>query len=346
MIKRFGFILIIGIVCTPLFTFANNDTLGSRKIGGVNLVSPRTNISNDYVQSIKRISANWIAILPYAFMENNEPEIEYNCPKNWWGDTPKGIQQTVTYARQHNLNILLKPHFWVDGKGWAGELEMTDSNWTNWEQEYTSFIVNMASKAEEYKIEMLCIGTELKSAVQLRPEFWNVLIPKIRSVYSGKLIYAANWDNYENVPFWSQLDYIGVDAYFPLSSKNTPLKSDLLRAWQKAKHDLKRMSDSTQKQVIFTEMGYRSIDKAAWKQWEIENTEPTEMVNLTAQENGYSAIFESFWTEKWFAGGFIWKWKSPDYEVGGTQRSDYTPQNKPVEKVIKKWYEKVCMPQS
>lgn len=316
------------------------DVKTTRKIGGVNLVSPFEKDNKDYVSSTQRLGANWIAIIPYAFMESGNPEIEYNCPKNWWGDTPEGIKTTVNFSRSNKMKLLLKPHFWVDGKNWAGDISFNERDWQKWEKNYEAFILRMAEMAAQHKIEMLCIGTELKSAVKERPQYWTSLIPKIKAVYKGKLIYAANWDNYQNVHFWDQLDYMGIDAYFPLSSTKTPSVGELLFAWEQPKLKLKKWSDSLNLKIVFTEMGYRSIDGTAWKQWEIESTADDQNVNLKAQENGYNAIFKCFWDQEWFAGGFIWKWKHPDSKAGGKNKSDYSPQNKPVEKLIQKWFAK------
>ena len=80
----------------------------------------------------------------------------------------------------------------------------------------------MAKIADSLGVEMLCIGTEWKSAVRERPQFWSNVIDSVRKVYQGKLTYAANWDDYDDVPFWSKLDYIGVNAYWPLAKTKTP----------------------------------------------------------------------------------------------------------------------------
>ncbi|RLD64698.1 MAG: glycoside hydrolase, partial [Bacteroidetes bacterium] len=50
------------------------------------------------------------------------------------------------------------------------------------------------------------------------------------------------------------------------------------------------------------------------------------------------ALFEEFWKEDWFAGGFLWKWFVNYNEVGGVENNMFTPQNKPVENIIREYY--------
>ena len=90
------------------------------------------------------------------------------------------------------------------------------------------------------------------------------------------------------------------------------------------------------KPVLFTEFGYRSVDytgKAPWKSDRSMN-----QVNLEGQHNTTKALFDSFWREDWFAGGFIWKWYHNHENAGGANNSRFTPQNKPVEDLIRNQY--------
>ena len=290
------------------------------------------------MKPIKRISANWVAIVPFAFMNSDSPEISHNNSKNWWGSKPSGIANTVKYAKYHNLQTFLKPHFWVDNKGWAGELDFDSKNWLKWEGNYSKYMLELAALADSLNIDMLCVGVELKSSVQTRPEFWLQLIPKIKAVYKGKVTYAANWDNYENVPFWHLLDYIGVDAYFPLSNHSNPSEEVLLKKWLSHADQLSQYSSKNKKQILFTEMGYRSTNNGAGNQWEIESRLDTVQVNLKLQSSAYVALFQACWNRPWFAGSFIWEWHALDKTAGGLMHSNYTPQNKPTEKIIGKWY--------
>ncbi len=63
----------------------------SEKINGVNFVSPKYKSQLLGIDSLKLINANWIAICPFALLENNSSTIVYNTTKNWWGDTKTGM---------------------------------------------------------------------------------------------------------------------------------------------------------------------------------------------------------------------------------------------------------------
>ena len=183
---------------------------------------------------------------------------------------------------------------------------------------------------------MICIGTEYKTAVKHRPEFWHALIKKIRKVYKGKLTYCANWDDYEDVTFWNDLDYIGISAYFPLSDAQTPSIANLEKEWKPIKKQLASYSNEVGKPVLFTEYGYRSMDQPAWRSWEHEYKERP--INNLAQANAYEALYKTFWKEKWFAGGFAWKWYSSFRRMDSAKNHDWTLQNKDAEKVMMKYY--------
>lgn len=59
-----------------------------------------------------------------------------------------------------------------------------------------------------------------------------------------------------------------------------------------AKSDLYELSTTYQKPIVFTEFGYRSIDKSAGKQWELPHHRGfAGALNFQAQTNAYTAIF-------------------------------------------------------
>lgn len=320
-----------------LLKFSNAQVVHPEKINGVNFVSPKFKCQVDGIDSMKTINSNWIALCPFAFLTKNKSQIEYNSSNNWWGDTKEGLIEEIKRAKANKLKILMKPHYWVMNNGWVGNFDLSGTTKSEWEANYCEYMLYLATLCDSLNVEMLSIGTELKLYTQKHPEFFIGLIDKIRAVFKGKLTYAANWDEYETIIFWDKLDYIGIDAYFPLSEKKTPEIKELEISWLKHGASIKRISNKFNKKIIFTEYGYRSIDYTAYKQWEFESTSIFKNVNIEAQNNAYTAMYNSIWKENFIAGGFIWKWYNDEAKVN-KQNSDYSPQYKPVLKIVKKCY--------
>ncbi|MDC6351207.1 glycoside hydrolase TIM-barrel-like domain-containing protein [Zeaxanthinibacter sp. PT1] len=309
-----------------------------KKMNGVSFVATREKAVQENVELLKELHATHAAIMPFGFIrELNSPDIIYNTERQWYGETKEGVLQYIRLLHKNRIKVMLKPQIWIWRGEFTGNMKMTsEEDWQRLEKSYEDFILTYASVAEESGVEIFCVGTELEQFVQNRPGFWDQLIIKIRDIYKGKLTYAANWDEYGRVPFWSSLDYIGVDAYFPLSEKKTPSTEELRRGWQPWKEKLRALSLEHRKKVLFTEFGYRSMDYTAHKPWLVDRTE--EGVNLQAQVNAKNAIFEEFWREDWFAGGFVWKWFPGHENAGGSSDNRFTPQNKPAEAVIRSYY--------
>ncbi len=100
---------------------------------------------------------------------------------------------------------------------------------------------------------------------------WRDVAKRARNVFSGRLTLAANFDNYHEVAFWDALDFIGINAYFPLrESLETPLsEAGLTDAWQEifAKIDAFRSTHELTQPVVFTELGYtrwQGVTVAPW----------------------------------------------------------------------------------
>jgi hypothetical protein len=102
---------------------------------------------------------------------------------------------------------------------------------------------------------------------------WRELIQKVRGVYDGKLTYAANFDQYQQVGFWSELDFIGINAYFPLRER-FDLDPSLFEAtfrdsWLGILDDLERFrrANDLEQPAIFTELGYRTRAGSTLDPW-------------------------------------------------------------------------------
>lgn len=100
---------------------------------------------------------------------------------------------------------------------------------------------------------------------------WQELIDEVRKVYPGLLTLAANFDNYHEVGFWSHLDLIGINAYFPLrASLESPLDEAALEsAWRGVFDDIDafRLAQGLRQSVVFTELGYTRRQGVTFAPW-------------------------------------------------------------------------------
>ena len=311
----------------------------SDKINGLCLVAPPYEVLAEHYKPIQNVGANWVAIIPYAFCSPGQPKVTYDHPRQWRGETTQGIKEAIVLAHQHGLKVMLKPHLWVSGQGWAGDLQFEhQENLKKWQDSYTEYILHFAIVAEQLNVEMISIGTEIRQLAKAYPAFWENLILQIRNLYDGSLTYSANWDNYQNISFWKQLDFIGIDAYFPITESQTPSVEELISKSQSTKETLEAFSRKHLKKVIFTEYGFKSSDYCAAGHWKTETENKN--TNFKGQANSYEALFKVYWKESWFVGGFAWKWFYKHDGAGGATDLKFTPQNKLAEKILKNQYYK------
>jgi hypothetical protein len=304
------------------------------EIKGVSYVATRNPIDITNITPLEKINCNWIAQIPFGFSKVNDPIVRFDTINSWWGETDLGITVTNELVKSKGIKTILKPQIYIGGFFTGNYTLSSESDWLIWESQYRNYIMHYAKLAETLKIEMFCVGTELRMTIKERPAFWNKLIDEVRTVYNGKLIYAANWDEFQETPFWDKLDYIGVNGYFPLSNSVTPNVSEIVKNWEPHINQIEKLKNTFNKDVIFTEIGYKSVDQTVFEPWN-----PTSKnVNMKAQTNAYQGFFEAFSNRSWFKGAFLWKWYPKHETSGGEGNTDYTPQNKPVETLIKKCF--------
>ncbi|WP_350286276.1 glycoside hydrolase TIM-barrel-like domain-containing protein [uncultured Croceitalea sp.] len=327
----------LGLLFLCLLQFSCNSQR-SEKINGVSYVGSREKVTQEHIAPVLKVNANYAAVMPFGFIRNlSAPNVIFNTDRQWYGETRVGAKQYAKLLKKSNVKIMIKPQIWVWRGEFTGDITMkTEADWSEFERTYEDFILTYADLAQEVNAEVYCIGTELEEFVKARPTFWSSLIDKVKKTYTGKLTYAANWDEYTRTPFWDTLDFIGVDAYFPLSDAQSPTKEELSKGWQKWKVKLKALSEEKQKPILFTEFGYRSMDYTAKKPWLVDENDMG--VNLQGQADATQVIFDEFWNEDWFAGGFVWKWFIHHERSGGVGDNRFTPQNKPSEVVIRSFY--------
>ncbi|EIA08553.1 glycoside hydrolase family 113 [Flavobacterium frigoris] len=349
MKKQFLVLLLLFILIISGYAFYNNkdkDKFAEKRLKptvkivameykGMNLVAPIKELKNSTLENLKENHVNAISLIPYAFANIDNASVNYNNDRQWWGEKTEGIIASNKMAHDYKMTVMLKPHLWINHNFYTGHLDFaTEKEWQHWEADYEKYILDFAQLAQKEKIELFCFGTELGNSVAKRPEYWNQLIQKIKKIYTGKLTYAANWDDFDKVPFWNQLDYIGIDGYFPLSNAENPSVEELNEGWIKHIQKMDLVQKKFNKKILFTEFGYRNSNHATEEPW----VETKNEINNLAQANAYESLFQSMTQKEWFVGGFAWKWYADDYHKQPKNSIDYTPQEKPALETIKRWY--------
>jgi hypothetical protein len=285
---------------------------------------------------LRDLGVDWISQTPFGWAPSlASTEIRYRSDAGLWGETDDGLVKTAAWAHQLGIKTLLKPHLWVRHGEWPGEIEMeSDAQWTQWFASYEEFILHYARLAEANGFEALAVGTELGKTTA-RTADWKRIVARVRDVYHGKLTYCANWNlEPEQIDFWDDLDFIGVQAYYPLATVDRPSKKQIEASWTPVVAKLEALAKRTGKPIVFTEIGFKSHEGSLKEPWQWETNGA---VDLDLQRDAYTAMFEMFWKRSWFGGSFVWKWH-PNPRSRSRDDRDFTPQGKPALSVIKAYY--------
>ncbi len=302
-----------------------------------NLLSRRSRLSLEHIRS--RLHAEWIALNPFGYQSG------ISDPHVYHGDDPPDphLLHAIREAHQLGLKVMLKPHIWLrraSSDDWRGVIAMnTEEDWQSWFADYGKFILHYAAMAERENVALFCVGVELSRTAIEREADWRDLITRIRQRYSGPIVYAANWwGEYDRVAFWDAVDYIGINAFFPLTDRADPSLAELRAGAEAVADQIALVQRAANKPVIFTEVGFKSITGTSVRPWEWpRRIEPA--INLEEQSRCYQAVLETFWNRPWFYGLYWWKWYS-DLNPGGIHDGDFTPRRKPAEQVLSEWYRK------
>lgn len=336
-------ILVVGPNC--YYNSKNDFKFKEEKQKGAHIFGSLDSIN---IQPFIEQNIEWLTLVPFSDQEDfDSPFISFHGR-----NTEKGIRrwtqlkQKINLIHDKGLSVFLKPHVWIynpsQGKWRADIFPSSEENWKLWQKKYTEFILNYANLAEETGVELFCVGTEFTRLSMEKPTFWKQLIQEVRKVYTGKLTYAANWyQEYEAITFWDELDYIGIQAYFPIAENVNPNLEEINTKWKGYLPTLKATSQEHNRKILFTEMGYKSTEDAGIRPWVwIDYSAETDpAISLETQANCYQAFFDSVWDKNWFAGVHFWQMRTNSKRNRGKNNLDFTPQNKPASEVISKGFE-------
>jgi hypothetical protein len=209
----------------------------------------------------------------------------------------------------------------LDDGSWRGTIDPPEPD--AWFASYREFILPWADFAESRGLALFMVGTELAGTIRHESR-WRELIRETRDRFSGTLVYAASWDEAGRVPFWDAVDLVGVDFYLPVARRREPGRTEILAEWQPWLDRLHRLHAQAGRKILFTEIGYRSVDGAGMHPYSFEDTPG---IDLQEQADLYWAALQAAAGEDWVAGFFWWNWLANGN--GGPADGDYTPKGKP-----------------
>ncbi len=294
------------------------------------------------IEALVKANVEWVAVVPFIWQENEKShEIASKREDGVFTKRDSLFIKVIHELHAKGIHVHLKPHIWL-GEGWRSNLKYpSKTKWDVWFNSYRSRMLHYAKMAHLTKVELFCIGTELRTSIKAQPEAWKQLINDIREVYDGPLTYAANWhDEYEHITFWDELDYIGIQAYFPLTKIKNPDIEHIKTGWQPHLKNLASLSKKEGKPILFTEVGYKSEASATIKPWEWEDTFGVlyKKKSDQTQQLAFEALFQELWDKDWFAGVYVWRWNTQSRESNASTNLDFSPRFKPAENVIAKWF--------
>jgi Glycoside Hydrolase Family 113 len=303
----------------PKIFFQKGVSVSAEGWGGYESDSARRTL-----ETLRQYGVDAVAIVPYGFEERGQTEVHLNTGAGSW-ESDRGLEAMSRVAHSLGMKVLLKPGIWVGAGGYAGQLDFPlPADRARWFESYTRFTEHYAQLAATIHADVFCIGGEFEKLTP-KEAAWRKLIARVRELYPGPLVYAANFGTeFESVRFWDALDYIGLQDYYPLPDD---LSTD------EVERKVEAVQKKFQRPVIFTEAGFPSREGANRDPWEDGHGEK---LSLDLQARCYQALFKAFYDKPWFEGMYWWKVGTNTF--GGPEDTSLTPWGKPAMEVVKRWY--------
>jgi len=216
----------------------------------------------------------------------------------------RSLRRVIRIAKQLGFYVSIKPHVDTVSGDWRGDIDPEDFD--AFAASYRTFVLHYARLAEDAEAEELIAGTELKGLTARMAQAGNggeEINDDIRKVFGGTVGYAANWDELDHVPFWDKVDFIGIDAYYPLSTGDGSVDA-LVDAWQPYKEQALDLAHRYGKPLVFTEAGYQNKEGASETPWGVPSEAP---VADQAQVNALQALFTAWHGVPELEGVYLWQ---------------------------------------
>jgi hypothetical protein len=327
---------------------------GAPRIRGVNLRllhNPTGEEIEKVVSELKGWGVTHVAVVPhhYVYLQPGTPRLALP-PKSWgeqyrwfiwpdYGQDPNHpFQNTPRPSTTYNvlkaiykagMKPMLKPHVDSYDAAWRGYIEVahlpSDWTWAYKERLLRPYLAMVRSIPDC----ALIFGTELYTVTkQLGATFWQHIAQWLRKEgVRSELTYAANWGHGDDAEFtrleglWHDvnIDYVGVDAYWPIISPDGDGRLGPVafgEAWitpQYGASPYEAMvyhSERSGKPLLLTEIGYQNVNSANEFPWGV----PWDVCSLDTRNDAIQrdltwAMKSTFQEFENFA-GYLW-WEAP-----------------------------------
>lgn len=279
---------------------------------------------------MKSGGAGWVVIIPTLYVKDRTSS-EVRATDATASDA--SLRSAIRRAHASGLKVLLKPH--VDAPDDGPRAWLNPSDPARWFATYDAHMLRYARLGAEEKCEMFAVGTEL-SLLTLpgHDAAWRALIRETRLVYPGPLTYAANWHSVALVAFWRELDYIGVDGYFPVPGGSN--RAALEANWRPWAAGLAALAKLYGKPILFTEIGLAAQKGANLRPWDWHDYAA---LDLDVQAAYMDAFLRAFEREPWYRGFLYWAWEADPARTGPKDKS-MSVQGKPAEQVLQRAFQR------
>ncbi|MHB1923129.1 MAG: glycoside hydrolase family 113 [Acidimicrobiales bacterium] len=310
------------------------------KVAGMAIPNVSQQQSPDEVTRLKSDGLNTIALFVWWVMQKQNSNSIQPDYQDGLTETDANLELQMAASVQDGMHVILVPIFYCLScqGGWRGTIAPSDPSL--WWQSYQSFINHYADIAQQHGAGTLFVGSEMTSMEQYTSQ-WEQVISVTRTHFSGQIGYEENWDVLGQAKFLSDVDVVGISAYFPLDDAASPALSDLLADWtdshasatagQNWVSQVTKLAQSTGKPILFGECGYMSGDHAA-RQPFLNYLDTT---NWQLQSDLYQAVLETFSDKSWWAGVVWWEWYLTS---DTTSDNDRSPRGKTAEDMLRHWY--------
>jgi hypothetical protein len=235
---------------------------------------------------------SWVAISPVLFQADGFASEVAADPAQ--SPSEASISHVIAQCRLRGLKVVMRPV--VVAKDGTRRERFVPADPTAWFQSYSRAIAPYVDLAARSRVEVFSLGANYAQLEATQP--WPALIKQVRERYTGQLTYGAGTQSesgnggYQAVPFWGDLDYVGVEASAPSGAQAGAGGDARDSAWRQFGDDLGAWMAEQQpgRQVFLTSVGFTP------------NAAPDDI------GGGYRAFTRAMASRAWMAGANWYQW--------------------------------------